>query len=102
VDGNGDTLLIDSHGAPVAQAVWDLYTFTLGLTGAQPTLLERDNNIPAWPVLLAEAGEAEQLLRGLSAVPLSQAQKHPAKDAAAQAAHPTPSGRLARHAQVAA
>ncbi|MDD2919529.1 DUF692 domain-containing protein [Rhodoferax sp.] len=66
-DGNGDPLLIDSHGAPVAQAVWALYDFTLGLTGAQPTLLERDNDIPVWPVLLSEAGLAEQRLQMLLA-----------------------------------
>jgi len=63
LDANGDPLLIDSHGAPVAQAVWNLYAFTLALTGAQPTLLERDNDIPAWPVLLAEARLAEQHLQ---------------------------------------
>lgn len=63
VDANGDLLLIDSHGAPVAQAVWDLYAFTLALTGPVATLLERDNDIPAWPVLLAEANLAEAHLR---------------------------------------
>ncbi|MDD5028734.1 MAG: DUF692 domain-containing protein [Rhodoferax sp.] len=67
LDANGDPLLIDSHGAPVAQAVWDLYAFTLALTGGQPTLLERDNDIPAWPVLLAEASLAERHLRALAA-----------------------------------
>jgi hypothetical protein len=49
----------------VAQAVWDLYAFTLGLTGPVATLLERDNDIPAWPVLLAEAGVAERQLSAL-------------------------------------
>lgn len=62
-DGNGDVLLIDSHGAPVAPAVWDLYRFTLALTGPVATLLERDNHIPPWPVLLAEATLAETHLR---------------------------------------
>lgn len=66
-DGNGDLLLIDSHGAPVAQAVWELYAFTLGLTGPVATLLERDNAVPAWPVLLAEANLADQQLLALSA-----------------------------------
>ncbi|GAB4215383.1 MAG: DUF692 domain-containing protein [Rhodoferax sp.] len=69
LDGNGDPLLIDSHGAPVAQAVWDLYAFTLGLTGPQPTLLERDNDIPAWPVLLAEAQLADRQLLALTQPP---------------------------------
>jgi len=63
LDAMGDPLLIDSHGAPVAQSVWDLYAFTLELTGPVATLLERDNNVPAWPVLLAEAGLAEEHLR---------------------------------------
>jgi uncharacterized protein len=61
-DSLGAPLLIDSHGSPVAQAVWDLYAFTLGLTGPVPTLLERDNDVPDWPVLLAEACMADQLL----------------------------------------
>lgn len=62
VDGNNDRLLIDSHGSPVAQAVWDLYAFTLGLTGPIATLLERDNDIPTWPVLVAEANLADRQL----------------------------------------
>ena len=62
VDGNNDRLLIDSHGSPVAQAVWDLYAFTLGLTGPVATLLERDNDIPTWPVLLSEANLADRQL----------------------------------------
>jgi uncharacterized protein (UPF0276 family) len=62
VDGNNDRLLIDSHGSTVAQAVWDLYAFTLGLTGPVATLLERDNDIPTWPVLLAEANLANEHL----------------------------------------
>lgn len=65
LDGNGDALLIDSHGSPVAQAVWDLYAFALSLTGPLPTLIERDSDLPAWPVLLAEAHLAEQQLRAL-------------------------------------
>jgi uncharacterized protein (UPF0276 family) len=65
-DGLGDLLLIDSHGAPVAQAVWELYAFTLGLTGAVATLIERDNDVPGWPTLFAEAGLAERQLCELS------------------------------------
>lgn len=64
-DGLGDDLLIDSHGSPVAQAVWDLYAFTLNLTGAVATLIERDNDVPHWPVLFAEASLAERQLRAL-------------------------------------
>lgn len=62
-DGNGDRLLIDNHGAPVAHAVWDLYAFTLGLTGSVATLIERDHDIPTFRVLAAEARLADEQLR---------------------------------------
>lgn len=62
IDAAGDPLLIDSHGSPVAQVVWDLYAFALDLLGPTPTLIERDNDIPAFPVLLAEAQRAEAIM----------------------------------------
>ncbi|MDX9994772.1 MAG: DUF692 domain-containing protein [Rhodocyclaceae bacterium] len=62
VDAAGDPLLIDSHGAPVANAVWDLYDFAIALLGPQPTLIERDSDIPALSVLAAEAWQAEALM----------------------------------------
>jgi uncharacterized protein (UPF0276 family) len=64
-DSAGSALLIDSHDAPVAQAVWDLYTYALSLTGPVPTLLERDGNVPDLPTLLAEANLAEQQLKSV-------------------------------------
>ncbi len=70
-DGLGDPLLIDSHGSPVAQAVWDLYAFTLDLVGPMATLIERDNDVPSWPILFAEAGMAERQLRALPRLPVS-------------------------------
>lgn len=63
VDAAGAPLLIDSHGAPIAEAVWALYRFTLDRSGPLPTLIERDNDIPAFPVLLAEARQAETCLQ---------------------------------------
>jgi hypothetical protein len=62
VDAAGAPLLIDSHGAPVADAVWALYDDALSLTGAKPTLIERDHDIPPLPVLVAEARQAEAIL----------------------------------------
>ena len=62
VDSLGAPLLIDSHGAPVAEAVWALYDEVLALTGPVATLLERDNDLPAFPVLLAEALQAGRRL----------------------------------------
>ena len=64
VDGAGDPLLIDNHGAPVANAVWDLYAQAIAQIGPVPTLIERDNDIPALEVLLAEARQAERILQG--------------------------------------
>ena len=61
-DAAGDRLLIDSHGAPVAHEVWDLYAEALDLVGPVATLLERDNDIPPFPVMLAEAGQAAAMI----------------------------------------
>jgi len=65
MDAAGDPLLIDSHGSPVAQVVWDLYRYTLELTGPVATLIERDSDIPAFDVLAAEARRAEALMKGV-------------------------------------
>lgn len=62
-DAAGDELLIDSHGTPVAEAVWALYRHALRRVGQVATLIERDNDIPAFSVLLAEAKKAEGMLR---------------------------------------
>jgi uncharacterized protein (UPF0276 family) len=55
-------LLIDSHGAPVADAVWQLYAHLIARSGAKPTLIEWDNNLPDWPTLRSEAARAEEVL----------------------------------------
>ena len=41
-----DDLIIDTHGADVADPVWDLLRHTYQQHGVLPTLLERDFNIP--------------------------------------------------------
>ena len=64
-DAAGDPLLIDSHGSPVAQAVWDLYRTALELAGPVATLIERDSDIPAFAVLAAEARQAEAIMEGV-------------------------------------
>ncbi len=61
-DNLGDRLLIDDHGAPIDADVWALYQQVLTRTGAQPTLIERDNHLPAFSELLAEAAQAQALL----------------------------------------
>lgn len=61
-DAAGAPLLIDSHGTPVDDAVWQLYAAALARLGPTPTLLERDHDVPALATLLAEAGRAEALI----------------------------------------
>lgn len=62
-DSNGALLLIDHHGAPISNAVWELYDFTLRLTGKVATLIERDNNVPTLHMLATEALIADVHLR---------------------------------------
>ncbi|MDF2464769.1 MAG: hypothetical protein K0Q43_3004 [Ramlibacter sp.] len=61
-DSAGSRLLIDTHAAAIDAAVWALYDATLRMAGPLPTLIERDNNIPALEVLCAEAQRAERAL----------------------------------------
>ncbi|NWD81519.1 DUF692 domain-containing protein [Pseudomonas reactans] len=58
-DSLGDRLLIDDHGAPIDNAVWQLYEKVLTQLGSVATLIERDNQVPAFSILLAEAQQAE-------------------------------------------
>ncbi|MDH4566947.1 DUF692 domain-containing protein [Pseudomonas sp. BN414] len=62
-DADGARLLIDHHGSAVDDAVWALYDETLERLGPVPTLIERDNDIPALDVLVCEADRAERRLR---------------------------------------
>lgn len=62
-DAAGDLLLIDTHGAPVAPAVWDLYEHALRRLGPIPTLLERDQHLPSLAQLEAEALQARQAMQ---------------------------------------
>ena len=64
-DVDGAPLLIDSHGAPVADPVWALFDAALAQTGPVATLIEWDNNVPPWPELLAQAQLADQRLNRL-------------------------------------
>lgn len=57
-------LLIDSHGAPVADPVWTLYAETMHRLGPRPTLIEWDTDVPALSVLLDEANRAANILDG--------------------------------------
>ena len=56
----GVTLLIDDHGAPVAEAVWQLYELAAAFFPGAPTLIEWDSEIPALSRLVAEAAIADR------------------------------------------
>ncbi|MDE0590165.1 DUF692 domain-containing protein [Halocynthiibacter sp. C4] len=62
-DENGDPLLIDSHGTPVAEPVWEMYRYTIKRGGAKPSLIEWDNDVPEWQTLASEAARATQVLQ---------------------------------------
>jgi len=61
-DAAGASLLVDDHGRAVDAAVWSLYREVIAETGPLPTLVEWDNQVPAWPVLRDEALKAQALL----------------------------------------
>lgn len=53
-------LRVDTHGADVIPEVWQLLDRAYQRLGVVPTLLERDFNIPALPLLLQEVGLIRQ------------------------------------------
>jgi uncharacterized protein (UPF0276 family) len=57
------SLLIDTHGTRVAEPVWALYRHAIERLGPIATLVEWDTDIPAFEVLLEEAGKATAILR---------------------------------------
>jgi uncharacterized protein (UPF0276 family) len=61
-EADGGALLIDAHDRPVSDPVWALYQRLIGRIGGRPTLIEWDNDVPAWPILAAEAARAQALL----------------------------------------
>jgi hypothetical protein len=57
-----DGLLVDTHSRPVYPAVWELYANALDRFGPVPTLIEWDQDIPAFSVLQDEAATAQAYL----------------------------------------
>ena len=54
-------LVVDTHGAPVVDPVIGLMRWVLPRIGRPvPVLLERDNEIPELPVLLAERAALQE------------------------------------------
>jgi len=59
-EDRGD-FVIDTHDHPVASPVWDLYAYTIRTKGMIPTMIEWDEQIPDFPILLAELNKAKKI-----------------------------------------
>lgn len=56
-------IIVDTHDHPVPDPVWSLYAETVAHLGAVATMIERDDDIPPLPALLAELDRARALAR---------------------------------------
>lgn len=59
---DGGRTAIDDHGSPVSEECWQMLDRLIDRAGPLPVLLERDNNIPSYIELAAEAARADRLL----------------------------------------
>ncbi len=60
---NHGRYILDTHSDHVIDPVWDLYRRALGRTGPVSTLVEWDDDIPPFDVLVAEADKARVIRR---------------------------------------
>lgn len=58
-------LVIDDHACPVSDDVWQGYHQAITRFGAVPTLIEWDNDLPAWSVLVNEAQKARDIAQAV-------------------------------------
>ncbi|ACB96691.1 DUF692 domain-containing protein [Beijerinckia indica] len=61
-DDSKVSLLVDAHARSVADPVFDLYAETIARTGPVPSLIEWDNDVPAWSILRREAERVDTFL----------------------------------------
>ncbi|MBW2716062.1 MAG: DUF692 domain-containing protein [Deltaproteobacteria bacterium] len=54
------THLFDTHSRPVSEEVWDLYRYALGRIGPVTSMVEWDDDIPAWARLVEEVDRARE------------------------------------------
>ncbi len=62
-DDAGNPVIIDDHASPVVGGVWDLYAYAMRHMGPVPTLIERDDNVPALQELVDEAHFADGTMK---------------------------------------
>jgi len=61
IELGGREILIDAHGSPVCDDVWNLYRAAVRRFGDVPTLIEWDTDIPSLDILRAEAAKADAI-----------------------------------------
>ena len=61
-DPGDSNLLIDSHDSAISESVWSLYQRLIERIGPRPTLIERDDQIPAFDQLMIERSRAQGVL----------------------------------------
>lgn len=64
LSGHDDSgpIRIDTHDREVCDPVWELFKRAVERFGPRPTLVEWDDRLPAFPILLAEAHRARAIL----------------------------------------
>ena len=60
-------MTIDDHAGPVSYDVWQGYKQAIARFGAVPTLIEWDNDLPQWSVLVDEAQKARDIAHAVLA-----------------------------------
>ena len=63
-DDDGGQTAIDDHGSPIGDLCWALAERFVARAGPRPLLVERDNDVPSYAALAAEAARGDQLLTG--------------------------------------
>lgn len=56
-------LIIDDHSQPVSEQCWELYRTAISRFGPVTTLVEWDNDLPDWHVLVGQAEKARELVQ---------------------------------------
>ncbi len=59
---DGGTIKIDDHGSMVRNDAWQLLDEVIKKAGPKPVLLERDNDVPSYQVLIDECKIGQQIL----------------------------------------
>lgn len=59
--GAAPEVIIDTHGTPVIDPVWDLLDAAYATHGVFPTMLERDENIPSLATCVEEVGHIRRI-----------------------------------------